>query len=349
LRRQLELSGPLDDVSQVTGAKTGARRIAIGLAVALASAALALPAAAAASRFAPYVDMTLNSDSLAKMKSQSGVGLFTFGFIVSGQPCQASWGGYYGLDDPTMNQRIAKLKQAGGTGIVSFGGAAGQELADTCTTVASLQAQYQAVINRYGIRNLDFDIEGADQANTASLTRRFKAIARLQAAGRAAGKPVQVSLTVPVMPTGLTYDGLQVVHSAIDNGVHVGVVNIMAMDYYDSSLNYNGRMGDYAIQAARATHTQLAGLYPSRSDAAVWRMVGVTPMLGVNDDPKEVFTTQNAMQLTAFAKRKHLGRLAMWSANRDHPCTGAPQPRNNCSGLGAADWAFSKIFRTFAG
>ena len=47
-----------------------------------------------------------------------------FGFIVSGQPCKASWGGYYGLDDPTMNQRIAKLKQTGGTGIVSFGGAA---------------------------------------------------------------------------------------------------------------------------------------------------------------------------------------------------------------------------------
>ncbi len=326
----------------------GARRIAIGLAVALASAVLALPALAA-SRFAPYVDMTLNSDSLAKMKSQSGVGLFTFGFIVSGQPCKASWGGYYGLNDPTMNRRIAKLKQAGGAGIVSFGGAAGQELADTCTTVASLQAQYQAVINHYGIRNLDFDVEGADQANTASLARRFKAVARLQAAGRTAGKPVQVSLTVPVMPTGLTHDGMRVVRSAINNGVRVGVVNIMAMDYYDSSLNYNGRMGDHAIHAARATRNQLARLYPAKSDAAVWRMVGVTPMLGVNDDPKEVFTIQNAKQLTAFAKQKHVGRLAMWSANRDHPCAGIHQARNNCSGLGAADWAFSKIFRTFAG
>jgi hypothetical protein len=342
----LELSAPFDDVSDVSRA----RRTAIGLAAGLLLAAFALPpTAGAASRFAPYVDMTLNSDSLAKMKSQSGVGLFTFGFIVSGQPCRASWGGYYGLDDPTMNQRIAKLKQAGGAGIVSFGGAAGQELADTCTTVDSLRAQYQAVINRYGIRNLDFDIEGADQANATTLARRFKAIQRIQAAGRAAGKPVQVSLTVPVMPTGLTHDGVRVVHSAINNGVRVGVVNIMAMDYFDSSLNYNGRMGDYAIQAARATHTQLARLYPSRSDAAVWRMVGVTPMLGVNDDPKEIFTTQNAKQLTAFAKQKHIGRLAMWSANRDHPCPGTPNASNNCSGLAAPDWAFSRIFRSFMG
>ncbi len=330
--------------------KSGAGRAAIALAAALLLAWFALPASAGATpRFAPYVDMALNSDSLAKMKSESGVGLFTFGFIVSGQPCKASWGGYYGLDDPAMNQRIAKLKQAGGDGIVSFGGAAGQELADTCTTVDSLRAQYQAVINRYGIRNLDFDIEGADQANTASLTRRFKAIERIQAAGRAAGKPVQVSLTLPVMRTGLTHDGIRVVRMAINNGVRVGVVNVMAMDFYDSSLNYNGRMGDYAIQAAHATQTQLARLYPSLSAAAVWRMVGVTPMLGVNDDPKEVFTTQNAKQLTAYAKQKHIGRLAMWSANRDHPCPGTPNASNDCSGLGAPDWAFSKIFRAFAG
>ena len=330
--------------------RSRARRLAVGLAAGVVAAALALPAVAgAAARFAPYVDMTLNSDSLAQMKNQSGVSLFTFGFIVSGQPCKASWGGYYGLDDPTMNRRIAKLKEAGGDGIVSFGGAAGQELADTCTTVDSLRAQYQAVINRYGIRSLDFDIEGADQANTTTLTRRFAAIQRIQAAGRAAGKPVQVSLTLPAMPTGLTYDGRRAVRMAINNGVQVGVVNIMAMDYYDPSLNYNGRMGDLAIQAARATHAQLTRLYPSRSDAAVWRMVGVTPMLGVNDDPEEVFTTQNASQLTAFAKQRHIGRLAMWSANRDHPCPGTPYADNNCSGLAAPDWAFSKIFRTFTG
>jgi hypothetical protein len=333
----------------VSRAPRGARRIAIGLAAGLLLAVFAPAAAGAATRFAPYVDMTLNSDSLARMKNQSGVGLFTFGFIVSKAPCEASWGGYYGLDDPAMNQRIAKLKQAGGDGIVSFGGAAGQELANTCTTVNSLQAQYQAVINRYGIRNLDFDIEGADQANTATLTRRFKAIQRIQAAGRAAGKPVEVSLTLPVMPTGLTHDGRRAVHMAINDGVRVSVVNIMAMDYYDPSVDYDGRMGDLAIQAARATHTQLARLYASRSDAAVWRMVGVTPMLGVNDDPKEIFTTQNAKQLTAFAKQKHIGRLAMWSANRDHPCPGTPNASNNCSGLGAPDWAFSKVFRAFAG
>jgi hypothetical protein len=61
----------------VTSTKPGAGRLAAWIAASLVAALLALPvSAAAASRFAPYVDMTLSSDSLAKMKSQSGVGLF---------------------------------------------------------------------------------------------------------------------------------------------------------------------------------------------------------------------------------------------------------------------------------
>jgi hypothetical protein len=280
--------------------------------------------------------------------TQSGARHMTFGFIVSGDPCRASWGGYYGIDDQAMNRRIAAFKSAGGDAIVSFGGAAGSELANTCTSVASLTAQYQAVIDRYGIRDLDFDIEGADQANSVSLTRRFKAIARLQAAGRTAGKPVEVSLTLAVMPTGLTREGVKVVHTAIANGVRVGVVNVMAMDYYDPSLDYEGRMGDYAIKAARATHNQLARLYPDKSDAGLWRMVGVTPMIGINDDPEEIFTTANARQLTRFAKERRLGRIAMWSLNRDGPCpTPTQSASNTCSGVSAPKWAFSRIFEAF--
>ena len=319
----------------------------------LSAAALAVgfaTPAAAKPEFAPYVDMTLSSDSLAQMMSQSGARHFTLGFIVSdpNSQCKASWGGYYGINDPTMNRRIAKLHAAGGDAIVSFGGAAGSELANTCATPGALAAQYQAVIDRYGIRELDFDIEGADQGNLTSLNRRFQAIARLQAAGRRAGKPVQVSLTLPVMPTGLTHDGVRAVRLAIQAGVHVDVVNVMAMDYYDPSLNYAGHMGDLAIKAASATHRQLARLYPNEEAAAVWRMVGITPMIGINDDNKEIFTTPNAKQVTAFAKSKRIGRIAMWSANRDRQCpTPIQYADNNCSGVSQTPWGFSKIFKTF--
>ena len=110
------------------------------------------------------------------------------GFVVSGAPCQATWGAYYGLDDPWLRDQIAGFRAAGGTPIVSFGGAANQELALTCSTVSALAAQYQAVIDATGSRDLDFDIEGAATSDAASLARRAQAIAQLQGAGAAAGR-----------------------------------------------------------------------------------------------------------------------------------------------------------------
>ncbi len=304
---------------------------------------------ATAAAFAPYVDMTLSPfSSIAAMATESGAERLTLAFIVSGAACTASWGGYYGIDDATINQRISALEAAGAEAIVSFGGAINQELARTCTSVASLAAQYQAVIDQYGIRDLDFDIEGADQSDATSLHRRFQAIAQIQAAGLAAGKPVHVSLTLPVLPTGLTHDGLDVVQAAIEDGVDVGAVNVMAMDYFDPALGYAGKMGDYAIQAAAATHDQLAQLYPQRTDAELWGMLGVTPMIGINDDPGEIFTTADAEKLTGFANEKGLGRLAMWSLNRDAPCPAPTQTTSNtCSGVSDPQWAFSSAFAGF--
>src|SRR5205085_2288623 len=223
---------------------------------------------ATAPEFAPYVDMTLYPQfSLGQAARTAAVKHFTLAFIVSGGGCKGAWGGVTALDDPWITSSLADLKAAGGDAIVSFGGEAGQELAAACSSVDSLTAQYQSVIDQYGIRDIDFDIEGAAVADSSSIDRRSKALAALQANGRAAGKPVHVSLTLPVMPTGLTQDGLNVIRSAIANGVDVGQVNVMAMDYFDPSLSYSGHMGDLAIQAAQSTHDQLAALYPGKTDA----------------------------------------------------------------------------------
>jgi hypothetical protein len=104
-------------------------------------------------------------------------------------------------------------------------------------------------------------------------------------------------------------------------------------------------MGDLAIQAATSLHGQLKTIYPAKTDAQLWRMVGVTPMIGVNDNPAEVFTVADATKLTTFAKSKGIGRLAMWSANRDSQCPGAlGQLSNTCSGTTQSPSAFSTAF-----
>jgi hypothetical protein len=313
------------------------------------SAASGAGGSATPPEFAPYVDMTLYPQfSLGQAAQTAGIKHFTLAFIVSGGGCKAEWGGVTPLNDPFITNSLAALRAAGGDAIVSFGGEAGTELAAACSTPAALAAQYQSVINQYGIRDLDFDIEGAAIADTTSITRRFQALAQIQAAGLAANKPVHVSLTLPVMPTGLTQDGINVVRSAIANGVTVGQVNVMAMDYFDPSLNYAGHMGDLAIQAAQSTHNQLAPLYPGKTDAQLWAMVGVTPMIGINDDNKEIFTAADAAKLVAFANYKGLGRLAFWSANRDQPCPAPTQSTSNtCSGVSSPQWAFSKALEAF--
>jgi hypothetical protein len=104
------------------------------------------------------------------------------------------------------------------------------------------------------------------------------------------------------------------------------------------------------VNAATSTHNQLATLYPSRSDAQLWAMVGVTPMIGQNDIAGEVFTTSDAQQLTDFARTKHLGRLAMWSANRDSQCAGGVKTSvdNLCSGVLQTPNQFAATFGQFA-
>ncbi|MFM9124567.1 MAG: cellulase family glycosylhydrolase, partial [Actinomycetota bacterium] len=222
--------------------------------------------------FAPYVDMTLQSKTTnANAIRQSGAKAVSLGFIVSGKACEASWGGYYGLNasDEWFDARqvISDARAAGAEPIVSFGGAAGQELARTCTSASALAGQYQAVIDADNLRSIDFDVEGADQADNTSLDRRFEAVAQVQKDAAAKGRPLTVSLTLPVLPTGLTADGQNVLRRAIAKGVDVSIVHVMAMDYYDPSLDVNGKMGDLANQAATSLKGQLAGFYPGRTDA----------------------------------------------------------------------------------
>ena len=46
-------------------------------------------------------------------------------------------------------------------------------------------------------------------------------------------------------------------------------------------------------------------------------MIGITPMIGLNDVLTERFTLQDAQQLTDFAIENNVKELSMWSANRD--------------------------------
>ncbi|BCJ53520.1 sugar hydrolase [Actinoplanes sp. NBRC 14428] len=288
---------------------------------------------------APYVDMGLLSNggtTLAQLATSGNVKSFSLAF-VTGAGCKASW---FGAFDPRSRQfgdQIDALRAAGGDVKVSFGGATGIELAQACTDVKALQAEYQAVVSAYKLKYIDLDIEGAASADAASIARRSTALAALQKANPG----LKISLTLPVLPEGLTNDGLDVVRSAKNAGVDVDLVNIMAMDYGRAAQDY----GDLAIQAVKSTKDQLRTIFGG-SDAAAFKKVGVTPMLGKNDD-NGTFAQGDARDLVAFANSNHLGFASFWELNRDrNACNGA---LFQCSNVAQSPFEFSKIFAGFRG
>jgi hypothetical protein len=285
--------------------------------------------------------------NLSAISAATGVTTFTLAFVTTetGTSCSPAWGGYAAYvvgGSGDFNGIIAPFQATGGRVIVSFGGAFGPEIADTCTSDTDLLSAYQRVIDRYRVNRLDFDIEGASVGNAAANQRRARVLAQLQRQNATAGRPIAVSLTLPVMPDGLTADGLRIVREFASAGVSIAAVNVMAMDYGDEYV----AMGAHAISAARATAAQLKTIPTFRRLTTAQRMalVGITPMLGQNDIASEVFTMADASSVAAFAKANGVGMLAWWEMTRDRPCTVAGESLSTCSGVAEPQWAFSKAF-----
>jgi chitinase len=263
----------------------------------------------------------------------------TLAFIISGGGCTPAWGGTIPLDENHYMDQITAMRNVGGNVVVSFGGAAGIELAQVCGDVESLQAAYQSVIDHYDLDWVDFDIEGAAVADPPSIQLRNEAIAGLQA-----GNPdLKVAYCLPVLPSGLTQDGLNLLQNAVDNDVRIDIVNVMAMDYGDAEApDPDGRMGEYAIQAAVSTHTQMQAL-------GIETAIGITPMIGQNDVPSERFYLSDAELLNTWAtSQEWVTLLSMWSSNRDNGgCPGQPWASPVCSGLEQGAFDFANTFKVF--
>jgi hypothetical protein len=350
--------------------------LSTGLVVGLAAAAQAqsdrpeIQASRHARVFAPYQDMSLGGMSagvtqndLPALSAASGIKHFTMAFISSfNNVCNPEWGGIGPIaDDTTFTHDIKELRRHGGDVIISFGGfSADNTVADGggpdfelgygggCTTVESLQAAYQAVIDKYSIdRNrpvaLDFDIEGdADSSpvlngvNTVDL--RNQALARL-----ARHNPgLQISYTLPVAETGFLSSEIDILKSALKFHVPVALVNIMPFDFGSPIAR-----GQFAASVKKASNGALSQMRSLGMHAGL----GITVLIGTNDEDDETFLLSDARAVEDFAeKESRVRRLSFWEVSRDNgSCGDAPADLddNNCSSIAQRDWAFSHIFEAF--
>jgi chitodextrinase len=308
--------------------------------------------------FAPYVDATLTPTYQFQSTSADPARQSALGFVVaaSSSECTPSWGADYTLAAASqtlaMGARIAQLQQEGEQAIVSFGGQANTSLDLACSTAAALTSAYQSVISTYKLTTIDLDIEGAALDNFAAEQRRAQAIASLQKAD----PKLNVWLTLPVEPNGLQDNALSVIRSMLRDHVSLAGVNVMTMDF-SSPPGAGSTMARSAEAALNATYGQLASLYPQYGihlrPQQIWQRLGATVMIGQNDMQGENFTVNDATTLVGFAAANHLGRISMWSVNRDSQCgTSFPETgllSSTCSGTAQSSLQFAQIFGQLQG
>lgn len=288
--------------------------------------------AASGIAFAPYVSATEAADT----EATGGPDAYNLAFAVakSANSCTPVWGSSTALTDTSVAARVKALKATGSQIRIAFGGASGTELASACDSVADLADAYAAVLDATGATLADFDIEGDALGDTASVTRRAQAVAKLQKS-----RELRVSYTLPVLPEGLQDDSLKLIEVSNNQDVQMDTVNLMAMNY---GTSYTDDMSDYAEKAAAAAHTQLMKALGLTSEAA-WHGLAVTAMIGVNNVAGETFTLDDAAGLREFAETKGLAWLSMWAAFRDQECAGGvtTEVSESCSGVEQDAGAFA--------
>lgn len=305
--------------------------------------------------FAPYIDVTATPRyAFEQIEDDNKTNNAVLSFVVSSKTdlCEPSWGGVYSLDDAgvdlDLDRRLALFRNRGGTVAVSFGGLLNDELAVNCKEEEKLLDAYKKVIDRYDIDTIDMDIEGESLNDTESLKRRAKVIAELQKTYISDGKNLAVWLTLPVSPYGLTETGTDAVAKMLSADVNLAGVNVMTMDYGESRDKAES-MQKASERALIETHRQLGVLFGQAginlSNASLWKRIGATPMIGQNDIVGEIFTIDDAKGFNEFVISKGVGRISMWSANRDIECgenyVNLTVVSDSCSGIKQDRYSFA--------
>jgi chitinase len=306
--------------------------------------------------YAPYYETWLTG-SLPATAAQSGSPYLTLAFIQapSAGSCSLTWNGdsTQPIPGPSFAAQIAGLQRAGGDVIPSFGGygadEGGTEIADSCTDVSKIAADYESVISVYHVTRLDMDVEANSLSNTAGISRRNQAVKMTEAWAARRHLPLQVQYTIPVEPTGLEANALAVLQDAAATGTRIDVVNIMTFDYYLASEPAPLNMAAEAISAAQNVHAQLAGLYSRVSQARLWAMEGITLMPGIDDYPgkTEITSLSDTAQVLGFARHHGLGLMSVWAIQRDNGGCPGTIGAGTCSGVTQSTWAFSHQLERF--
>jgi hypothetical protein len=299
------------------------------------------PSSPGAMAVAPYIYNGWGSPpSPTTVMSATGVKWFTMAFILSNGYCNPQWDGGRplagGVDQGTVNA----VRGAGGDIIPSFGGYSGNKLESSCSSAGELAAAYQKVINAYGLKAIDIDIEADAYSNGTVQQRTVDALKTV----RANNSGIKIYVT---FGTGQTGPDNSLVNRAASSGLTVDAWTIMPFDFGGAGKN----MGNLTVSAAEGLKNVVKNAYGYTDDNA-YRHSGISSMNGITDgEPgvRETVTLADFGMIRAYADQHHLARLTFWSVNRDRPCPGGYEGNDTCSGVSQAAWDFTRAFAGYAG
>ncbi|MFJ5966625.1 lectin [Streptomyces sp. NPDC093060] len=264
----------------------------------------------------------------------TGVKWFTLAFVLSNGYCNPQWDGSRPLTGGVDQQTVTTVRANGGDVIPSFGGYSGNKLESSCSSAGELAAAYQKVINAYGLKAIDIDIEADAYSNPAVQQRTVDALKTV----KANNPGLKVYITIG---TGQSGPDTSLINRAASSGLTVDAWAIMPFDFGGAGQS----MGNLTTQAAEGLKNALKNAYHYSDDQA-YRDMGISSMNGITDN-NETVTVSDFRTILAYAQQHHLARLTFWSANRDRPCTGGPA--DSCSGVSQSAWDYTRVFAGYTG
>ena len=290
---------------------------------------------------APYIDMSSWVDTtsaysingapdLAKLSDESGFLYFNLGFI---QPYTISpispdgtilwgWGGYSSLSENNKTdsqykgilQSMKNLREHGGDYTISIGGQVGDAPWVVSQNQNALENFYNEVISAYSLKRIDLDIEESNQDQDQNIINA-RALKNVQDKTN-----IEVTLTIPIMPSGWEQKQVNIINAYLDAGVDIAVINSMTM-CYGTGVYENEDYGTASVRAITNSIEQLKTIYSNHgqelTDDQAYLKTGATFSIGYESNLYPVFTLEMANTVINDARKHYYGLVSMWSMGRD--------------------------------
>ncbi|WP_163508278.1 chitinase [Fodinicola acaciae] len=316
------------------------RTVMAGALAALVLAPTPSYAAPAGIQAAPYEYFGWgNPQSPASVMSATGVKWFTLAFILSKGTCSPAWDGSRPLTGGSDQSNINAIRAKGGDVVVSFGGWSGNKLGQSCSSAGALAGAYQKVINAYGLKAIDIDIEAGEFTSSTVRQRVVDALKTV----RANNPGLITYLTFGTTPSGPDGNGADLIKRGAKSGLANDGWIIMPFDFG----GHSGSMGAATVSALEGLKKTVKSAY-GYSDGDAYRHIGLSSMNGKTDESDETVSTGDFNTMLAYAQQHHIARFAFWSINRDRQC-GSGSDGDSCSGISQSAYAFTKIVVKYQG